>query len=286
MKASGRFFNLLLPSVFIAILVGSCRPATSEPSEPPPSGKFGSMNELPALRLLFEGPDGIYLYDSKDRKPVLIGRGGKWPRFNHNGSALTFVTADSLHTMNVKDSGPTLMTKVGDPKAAAYDASGQGLLFTDKGKILRIEKPGEPPVLCFDKHRTYELDATSDGVVSATVKTMGGYKVMIFRNDFKQVVDCGSGCTSALRPDGKLVTVLTRGHDSVDFHDTETGKKAGMFKAPDGVKFDNHAWSNHPDWITSEQEHGEGGILVHHIPSGQTWHLVKGDFHRPDLFVE
>ena len=144
------------------------------------------------------------------------------------------------------------------------------------------------PGVALAHRRLSILDLSADGMrLAATVRTLLGTKVLVYdlgRGRVERTV--ANGCSASLSPDGRLITVNGATHRKLDLYNWQTLESEGFVSAPEGLKFDNQYWSNHPAWLVSTSEGGGPDIYLHHVPSNTAYRVTTtGDCDRADLFI-
>jgi uncharacterized protein (TIRG00374 family) len=251
------------------------------------NGETATIRDLPAGRIVYERNNGIYLTDIGSTESVRLAEDGKHPRWSPDGRSVVFIRNNSIMVADIETKKHRLVTQVKQPATVRFGADNKTVLFSDGKSMFRIGLNGKGRKEIARDGRFFESSMDSSGKrLAATVKTRMGYKVRVFDLSDGTVRSVAKGCSASISPRGDLVTVLDSAHKVLYLYDWSSLKKAGQVKAPAGTKFDNHAWSNHPDWLVSTSEGELHDILLHHVPTGAYRKITStGDGDRADLHV-
>lgn len=241
---------------------------------------------IPPGRLVYERPDGIYIYDTVKKKAKRIAREGRNPRFSPDGEYVVFVNDNAI--MMVTDGGNRLreIARSEQPRTLCFHPDGT-VLFSDGKAIKRVHpKTLEVEDVIRDGLiRELAINKTGDRLV-ATVKSATGLRVKTIDLKSGEIRTVSRGCSATISPDGRYVTVNARDHRKLYVFDWQGLKKQFSIPAPNGGKFDNHYWSSSNHWLVSTAEGDRHDIYIHHVPSGWNDRITDtGDSDRADFFV-
>ena len=174
-------------------------------------------------------------------------------------------------------------------RAVCFAPDGKSVLFSDGTFLKKVELATGRVTTLLENNEFREFDLSADGMrLAATVRTLLGTKVLVFDlgSGMKERTVANNGCSASLSPDGRLITVNSGNHRKLDLYNWQTLESVGFVSAPQGLKFDNQYWSNHPEWLVSTSEGGGPDIYLHHVPSNTAYRVTStGDCDRADLFV-
>ncbi len=95
------------------------------------------------------------------------------------------------------------------------------------------------------------------------------------------------GCSASYSPDGSLVSKLVSGHRKLALLNATSGKAVRTLSASKGIKYDNHFWTNHPDWIAGELEGNNTDVLIINTKNGAIRRITKvGNASRADVYIQ
>lgn len=243
---------------------------------------------VPAGRLVYERPDGIYIYDTRKGRAKRIAKNGRNPRFSPDGELVAFIRDNSI--MVVTDGGNRMreVARSERPRTLCFNAEGDAVLFSDGDTVKRVYlKTHVVDVIVRDgDFRELAINNKGDRLV-ATVRTLTGLRVKVFDLDNNNVRTVDRGCSATISPNGRYITVNARDHRKLKVFDWNSLEKQFSIHAPRGRKFDNHYWSSSNDWLVSTAEGEKHDIYIHHVPSGWNRKITKtGDCDRADFYVE
>ncbi len=250
--------------------------------------KKNAHHQLVEGWVVYQRPDGIYSFRIGRKHGKRLSKYGSAPRWSPTGKSIVFVHGNNIKVMDRKGGGKKTLAKAQKAKAVCFDHSGKAVLFTDRKTVKRVNiKTGKIVTILRGKHEFLELDLSNNGkILAVTVKTRLGYQVRrinLHTNDRKKVA---RGCSAALSPDSRYITVNGRKHRFLNLYNLHTLKLERRLSAPTGRRFDNQFWSNHKDWLVSKSEDGEENIYIHHLPTDASYRITThGNCDRPDFYV-
>jgi WD40 repeat protein len=238
-------------------------------------------------KVVFQKPDGIYLIKIGEQSEKHLVDYGSNPRWSSDGKQIAFLHGNRIMLLTEKNSKISHLATASKAKALCFDPDGLSIIFTDNNLLRRVDiKTGEIRTL-LKGGSFYEVDIAKDGRrLTATVKTLTGFKVRIFDLDTGSARTVSRGCSASLSPDGSRITVNGKKHRMLHLYQWENLKKVRTVHAPADRRFDNQLWSNNPQWLTSTTEGKRNDIFLHHITSDASYQLTtSGDCDRADLYV-
>jgi hypothetical protein len=279
------WMRFTLTALVISLLTFFLMPAPEGNVEA--NGQSAVIRDLPAGRLVYERDDGIYITDVGTSESVRLAEGGKHPRWSPDGRSVVFIRKNNIMVADVETKKLRLVTQAKQPVTVRFGTENRTVLFSDGKSMFRIGLNGEGKKEIARDGIFFESSIDFSGNrLAATVKTRMGYKVRVFDLSAGTVRSVARGCSASISSGGDLITVLESKHKVLHLYDWSSLKKAGQVNAPAGTKFDNHSWSNHPDWLVSTSEGELHDILLHHVPTGAYRKITTtGDGDRADLHV-
>ncbi|WP_163338223.1 lysylphosphatidylglycerol synthase domain-containing protein [Desulfopila sp. IMCC35008] len=246
----------------------------------------GKKMRIPPGRLVYERPDGIYLYDTVKRKEKRIAREGRNPRFSPDGEFVAFINDNSI--MVVTDGGNRLreIARSEQPRTLCFAPNGT-ILFSDGKAIKRVNPKTLEVENILRDGVIRELAINQEGDrLAVTVKSATGLRVKAIDLKSGEIRTVSRGCSATISPDGRYITVNARDHRKLYVFDWKSLEKQFSIPAPGGGKFDNHYWSSSNHWLVSTAEGDRQDIYIHHVPSGWSDRITDtGDSDRADFFV-
>jgi uncharacterized membrane protein YbhN (UPF0104 family) len=258
---------------------------------PPQKQSAGLLQQLPeglTGKIVYEHDGGIFLGDIREAQHHRLAPSGRYPRWSPDGTLVAFIDGKQLVVMD-SDGGHKKVVATADTlHTFAFGPGGRWLLFADGRKLHKLTLPdGSVQPLAVDgDFREIDIDI-SGRFAAVTVKSLTGYSVRLVSLEEEDVRSIAKGCSASLSPAGDRISALDGDHRMLHLHDTGSGVHVDTVSAPSGTTFDNHFWSNHPDWLASTLEGENHDILIHHIPSGASYQVTSnGDSDRADLFLD
>ena len=297
-------FRFLLPAIVVVGLLSVAFYTFIQEEAPPtfgpkPSAEYKkNLKALTAIvqgKLVFERsgkrndrlPD-LYLMQLGDKTPKLLAKEGNRPRWSPDGKRVLFIRNDDVMVIDEDGKNETRVATSSLGDAAAWFPDGRQIAFTDIHYVRAVDlATGEVRELA-KNDSFHQLEVSPEGQhFVATLKRGGGFTVRLFDLNTDQVEVLAKGCSPSFSPDGKYVTNNRFRHVELHIREALTGKHVATVNAPEGYRFDNQAWSNHQDWMTSVIEGPVNQIFIHHVwDDKKTQVTALGDCGNPDLFVE
>ena len=264
-------------------------------SKPASSGQARTFNQPFALKnilkgvVVFERPDGIYSQGLGAVQPEKLLSDARYPRWSPDGTRVACIQDNRIVEISVADKHIQEVAGAEKPRALAYHPDGVTIFFSDGENLMRADRSGGQAIVVSSGGPYYEIDVTFQGKrMVATTKGPGGlgWQVRALQLEKQKQWKVAGGCSASLSPDGLHVTHLLSNHLRLQIRHWKSGEFIGEINAPDNMKFDNHFWSNHPDWIASESEGEQRDIYAHYVPMNLAYQVTTtGDCGRPDLFI-
>lgn len=257
-----------------------------------------SVEERVALDRLAAEIRGALVYGRKGRifkvvvgewRPIDLGP-GQFARWSADGRRIAVHEDGAVHVMNADGANRRRLcddVDVIDDIPITFHPSGKEIVFTrrktglwavalDSGAVRRLELP--------DAY-TGEMRFSADGKRLATRVGRELYAVDVVAGTQRKYA---MGCSPSVSPDGRRLMNNVGGHRTLVIRTWEGGDELRLDTrqmAPDR-EWNNHIWSNHPDYITAQGEEGGGEAYVVKVsenrPTRLTW---QGKTSYPDLFV-
>ncbi len=275
-------------AILMASALGwSCR-GEKAPADAPAVAAQASATELASQiqgAVAYEYNGGIYRTDIGQANAVCLAPEGTYPRWSPDGARLAFVVQRTITCMDADGRNAVTVAEADQPRAVAWYPDGQSILFTDGDEIKSAPVEGGASRTVVKGYDFRELDISVDACrLIATV--MRPTRLRAFDLDAGKSRTLAKGCSASLSPDGARVTNNLRGHKRLALLSWDDGTELGVVAAPEGHKFDNQFWSNHPDWLASMTEGRDGDIFIHRISVDRAFRITAlGGCDRPDLFV-
>lgn len=242
-----------------------------------------SMASTPLSVTYQRGEDVMVAVRGQD--PLVLIPGASYPRFSPDGRHVAAVRGRDIVVAPVDGGEARRIAGAESPRAVAWAPTGDRVFFTD-GKLVRVVDvgSGEDRVVARG-HTVLELDAGPNGSLVGTVKGFG-YAIYRFDVETGEAIELADGCSASLSPDGARVTNLLDGHTQLELLAADDGRRVGILDAPAGVKYDNHMWTNHSDWIAGELEGERRDIVLIHAVDGRVKQVTAdGAATRGDVFI-
>lgn len=270
--------------LFIAASFLSCCAEVSGEARAP---AVSVPDELKGARLVYQRGQDIYVRMPGDGPAERILVDARYPRWAPDGQSLAFVRGNEVMIYTIALKQTRAVATADRPRAVAFRPDGTEIWFAAGTSIYAANVTGGLARTVAEGLDARELDVSHDGsILAMTVKGLTGYRVLIQRIP-GSTTEIGRGCSASLSPDARYVTVNQRDHTEAALHDILDGTRWKTIAAPPGMKLDDQAWSNHPDWIASVGEGAHRYIMVHRVSDGKAWRVApESDCARPDLFVE
>jgi len=281
LKFSGMVL-LLIFSVILLVPVDGDSSATS-----PKIHDSTLLPDVPVGEIVFEGPGGIYLQIFPKGNPKLITRDGTWPRRSPDGRSVAFVRNNSIMLIDLENLEEKKIAHADSARAVCFTAGGGAVLFTDGLYVRQADLQSQKTTTILTGEKFLEIDSSDDGkIITATVKTLLGFKVRIYKYPELAGNDVAWGCSASLSPDGLYVTVNSQDHRKLHVFSTGTLKREFFIPSPGEKGFDNQFWSNQLNWLVSTSDGNHNDIFVHNVRDGTSRQATSGGhFDRADMFI-
>jgi hypothetical protein len=241
-------------------------------------------------KVVFERPDGIYIQELGTTQAKMLLNGGRYPRWSPDGTRVASIQGNMLVVTRISDKSNQRLIRINKPRALAWYPDGSALLYSDGRALKKVNLDTGSSAVLASSGPYFELDIGASGdLILATTKGKVGIGWQVRGIDLRENNEwkVAPGCSASLSPDGRYATNLLSSHQILQFHDVELREFVGQISAPGGLKFDNHFWSNHPDWIASESEGKSRDIYAHNIHSDIAYRITStGDAGRPDIYID
>lgn len=278
----------LLPIILLCLLFVAFTGLALENNEQRATMKKGVQSQEVAIngRVVYHRPGGIFLSDLSGKSPTLLAKNGTYARWSPDGKAIVFLRGNQIMLYHLDSKKETKLAQARKSRAVCFAEKGKAVLFTDGKLLKRVELDTLRTSTLLDKGRYLEIDMSHDGqLIAATMKALGGYKVVVFSYPELKGHKISRGCSTSLSPDGRYVTVNDLNHKNLHIFNIKTLKKHRVPTPPD-MRFDDQFWSNHPDWLVSSSDGDFSDIFIHHVRNGTTKRVTfTGDCNRADLFI-
>ncbi len=256
---------------------------------PVPEGVIPQQQPLPGVlrdaKLLFQRPDGIYLVRPFEGNARRVTPDAIYPRWLPDGRRFVFIRADRVMLHDTVEGGEHELAQGRQLRAVAANPVNGNVLFASGTGIHRVIIGNREIQRLIPGDRTYGLDAHGNLLMATEKAPLRGFGIVRYTLPATgEGTLLGRGCSASLSPDGTLTTLNLHGHRQLAILDVHSGTVRKTLHAPEGKQLDNHAWSNHPDWIATVS-HG-GDILLQRVSDEACWQITStGDADRPDLFI-
>lgn len=265
-------------ALLTALVLAGCGEAADE-STPVPSMESHPM----VLSVVYERGDDVMIRRRGGAAARLLA-GARYPRFSADGTQVAAVRGSSVVVVSAEGGEDRVVARGDAPQAVAWDAAGKRVYFSDGKRIQVVDADGGQVTTVRDGYRVLELDAGPDGALVGTVKGLG-YAIYRFPPD-GEPEKLAAGCSASFSPDGALVSNLLDGHRGMSLMSVRNGVPSRSITAPGEIRYDNHVWTNHPDWIAGETEGERHDIVLIHAVDGRVLRVTDdGDAHRGDVFI-
>lgn len=278
----------------LAALIYTGKPSAATPADQ----KAGTGRPAAALishslpqslngRVVYQRPDGIYVFEIRDKKAQRIAPYGTYPRWSPDGRYIAFIHENRIMITPYGSGVPRELARAGKARALGFMPDGRSLLFTDGRKLRRVDIDDAKVTDVLTGSEFLEVDSAGNGRrIAATVRTLTGYKVRVYDIKAGTSRSVAKGCSASLSPDGSRITVNGLDHKNLFLHDWKNLQRVDRVSIPPGMKFDNQYWSNHPRYITATSETGGRNIFIHDLETGISHRVTAtGDCDRSDFFV-
>ncbi len=261
------------------LLLTSCSDATNSP----PTGQASGL----AIRgaVAYQRGQDVFVKDFGGR-PRLVAKNASFPRWSPDGDSLVVVNGNKIIEVDVKSKARKTLATASDPRAVAWSSSGDRVFFTDGRRVRVVDRHSLKTRVVARGHTFRELDIDPTGRRLVSTVRGSGISIRLFDLETGESERLAKGCSASFSPDGTLVSNLVSGHRQLVLLSSANGKRARILNAPKGIKYDNHFWTNHPDWIAGELEGRETDIVLINAIDGSVHRITQvGDASRADIFI-
>lgn len=277
--------SLILLLCSILVMGSGCGSSSSDTlSAPGLLQKDAVPKALRKARLLFDGPDGIYLAHPGTRPAQRMVATGQYPRWLSDGQRFVFIRDNQIVLRDIDSEEERVLAQGRQLKAVATDHSSDEVYFIDGSALRRISvDTGQLEDVLVGKDFR-EIAVRGDTIIATLHVPLRGFGVYRFTLSDGTERRLGRGCSSGLSPDGRYATINQDGHRELVVVDAQSGDRVNTLIAPAPHRLDNQFWSNHADWITAVSE--DHHIILHRTTDSAAWQIttdIKGD--RPDLYI-
>lgn len=244
------------------------------------------LNAMPSGKVVYQRPDGIYTITIGAPKPQRLVEYGTYPRWSPDGRFVAFVAGNRIMLVSALGGEPQFIASATKAKAVCFSPDGRSLLFTDGINLRRVDLKQKNITTVLEGYEFLEIDAAGNGSrLAATIRTLTGFSVRAFDLHTGENRLVARGCAASLSPDGSIITVNGRKHNTLNMYQWDSLKQVNQIDAPANGKFDNHFWSNSQSWVVSTSEGERHDIYIHHVPSNTSYRITtSGDCDRGDFF--
>jgi hypothetical protein len=275
----------IIPLVWTIFGVSSCR---NEHKLPEGSAILDTAPpaDLQASRLLFQRPDGIYLLiPFANKQPKRVTDGGTYPRWFPDGVRFSYIRDGHVYIHNLRDATDIKIATDPNTRAVAINPVSEDVFFSSNSGVYRVKRGHSDAERLLSGDHVYGLSVHANTLMTTEKATLRGFGIVRRHLTFpERAKRIGDGCSASISPDGKRTTLNLHGHRKLAILNIASGHQTRTLTAPPGEQFDNHAWSNHTNWIASVSH--EGNVLIQRVSDSACWQVTHtGDANRPDLFI-
>jgi len=225
-----------------------------------------------------------------EKDPADLGE-GEFARWSADGERLAIYHRGRVYVADADGANRRLVTDradTGDGCPIEFHPDGQHVLFHRKKKGFALAEIATGKVIELGLPGQYTGEPTFDATGRKLVARWGQdlYAIDVERREHRKF---GKGCSPGVSPDGSLVMQNLGGHRTIAVSRWAGGERE-VIKAkgidPDGT-WDNHHWSNHPDWVAAQGDGKRRESYVVHLPTGRGYRVTWGGGRTgyPDLYV-
>jgi len=274
-----RSWIVLLVAMASGLAVAGCGdpdpPLPAESSEPPP---------LTGTAAFQRGSD-VYVQDIGGA-PRLLVENASYPRWSPDGESVAVVSGKRILVVDAGSGKAREIARADDPVAVAWHPDGNRVFYTDGKSVRAAPASGGASDVIATGYRLLEMDVGPGG--RTLVGTHKGFDYEIVWFDFERGENrtLEPGCSASFSPDGALVSNLLGGHQRLALISVANGGHARVLNTPGEVRYDNHFWTNHPDWIAGELEGDRRDIVLIHAGDGRIRKVTDvGNASRGDVHI-
>jgi len=290
---SGRF--VMNGMCVIAWLVASSTAAAA-----PPLGVPGTSSDRPSqdsgAALLARSVDATIVYSHRDRirritladsRPVDLGP-GQCARFSPDGKHFAVYDDGAVLVMGVDGTGRKELVSdaVEDGCSVEFHANGREILFFRKKQGLFAVRTDDRTVrkLPLDGAYVGEPGISADGRRLAVRWGERLYAVDLVTGAHRLY---GKGCSPGVSPDGKWLMRNVGGHHRmrIESWEGDRGFELDASSCLPEQRWDNHHWSNHPNYIVAEGDGKQRFAYVFDVAANLGTRVTSERAESPDLFV-
>ena len=273
-----RLLTIILSSLLLLVTMTAC----SETTLPPVPVTPGEFRGLAA----FERGDDVYL-QAIGGAPTRLMVNASFPRWSPDGKSLGLVSGQRIIRIDTGSKKQTTLARAKNPRAVAWHPNGQWLFFSDGNLVRTVNVNTGETRVAVQGYTFRELDISPDGKKLVATVRHNGVKIRLFDFATGKSRLLSSGCSASFSPDGSLVSKLHDGHRGMDLLASATGKVQHTIESTRGIRYDNHFWTNHPDWIAGEVEGGTRDVVLINSRTGEIHRITDlGDAGRADVFLK
>jgi len=283
----------MLTAVIIAataFLLPEMGPSTSPAAMSEKLVKPGSVDPFEGVmgRVVYQRPQGLFVSDIATGKSFQLAPYGRVPRWSPDGKSVAFLRRNQVLVVDGSGGNPVVVAEGVEVQTLVFGPDNHSVLFSDGNLVKRVDLNSKETTIVAQGSDFRELDINLDGTfLASTEKTLTGYQVRLYNLAEGNQRTVSRGCSASLSPHGQFITSLTSNHQVLKLHGIRQQQQAEMITAPPDQKFDNHFWSNHPDYIASTREGEQHDILIHHVPTDSSLQVTRsGDADRADLYID
>ncbi len=269
----------LLVAMACALAVAACGdpdpPLPAESSEPPP---------LAGIAAFQRGSD-VYVQDIGGA-PRLLVENASYPRWSPDGESVAVVSGKRILVVEAGSGKVREIARADDPVAVAWHPDGSRVYYTDGKSVRAAPASGGVGEVIATGYRLLEMDVGPGGRTLVGTHKGFDYEIVWFDLESGENRTLEAGCSASFSPDGALVSNLLGGHQRLALISVAGGGHARVLNTPGEVRYDNHFWTNHPDWIAGELEGDRRDIVLIHAGDGRIRKITDvGNASRGDVHI-